>query len=78
MAVSVLFTCISMYHMHSWYPWRPEEGIGFSRTEVTEGYELPCRCWELNLGPLQEQPVLFTAEPFLQLNAKEDRVLIWS
>lgn len=54
MAVSVLFTCISMYHMHSWYPWRPEEGIGFSRTEVTEGYELPCRCWELNPRSLRE------------------------
>ena len=27
----------------------------------------PCRRWELNPGPLQEQPVLLTAEPWLQL-----------
>jgi hypothetical protein len=25
-------------------------------------------CWEWNLGPLEEQPVLFTAEPSLQPN----------
>jgi hypothetical protein len=24
------------------------------------------RCWELNLGPLEEQPVLLSAEPSLQ------------
>ena len=28
-------------------------------TGVTDRGELPCRCWELNLGPLEEQPVLF-------------------
>jgi hypothetical protein len=27
--------------------------------------DLPCGYWELNLGPLQEQPVLVTAEPSL-------------
>ena len=25
--------------------------------------ELPCGCWELNSGPLEEQPVHLTAEP---------------
>ena len=25
--------------------------------------ELPCGCWELNLGPLEEQSVLLAAEP---------------
>ena len=28
--------------------------------------ELPCGCWELNLDPLEEQPVLLTTEPSLQ------------
>ena len=28
--------------------------------------ELPCGCCKLNLGPLEEQPVLLTAEPSLQ------------
>jgi hypothetical protein len=27
---------------------------------VTDSYELLCGCWELNLGPLEEQPVLLT------------------
>jgi hypothetical protein len=30
------------------------------------GHELPCVCWELNSGPLEEQPVRLTAEPSLQ------------
>lgn len=34
--------------------------------QVTQGCELPCRCWELDPGPLEEQPVLLSAEPSLQ------------
>jgi hypothetical protein len=30
---------------------------------VTDGCELPCGCWELNPGLLEEQPVLLAAEP---------------
>ena len=33
---------------------------------ITDGCELPCGCWELNSGPLEEQSVLSTAEPSLQ------------
>jgi hypothetical protein len=35
-------------------------------TGATDGCELPCGCWELNLGPLKEHLVLLTAEPPLQ------------
>jgi hypothetical protein len=42
------------------------EGVIFPGTGVADRCELPCGCWELNSGPLEEQPVLFTAEPFLQ------------
>jgi hypothetical protein len=28
---------------------------------ITDGYELPCGCWELNSGPLEEKPVLSPA-----------------
>ena len=31
-----------------------------------DGCELPCNCWELNSGPLEEQSVLLTTEPWLQ------------
>jgi hypothetical protein len=33
---------------------------------VTDGCEPPCGCWDLNLGPLEEQLVLLTAEPSLK------------
>jgi hypothetical protein len=32
----------------------------------TDGCEPPCGCWELNLGPLEEQSVLLNTEPPLQ------------
>jgi hypothetical protein len=34
---------------------------------ITDGCEPPCGCWDLNSGPQEEQSVLLTAEPFLQL-----------
>lgn len=33
---------------------------------VISGCELPCKCWEMNPGPLEEQLVLLNAEPALQ------------
>jgi hypothetical protein len=45
------------------YTW---EDVRFPETGVTDNCQLPCGCWELNLGPLEEQLVLLTAEPSLQ------------
>lgn len=44
-----------------------QEGIRSPRTEVTAGYEAPSGHWELNLGPVEEQPTLLSTEPSLQL-----------
>ena len=33
---------------------------------ITNGYEPPCGCCELNSGPLEESPVLLTTQPSLQ------------
>jgi hypothetical protein len=33
---------------------------------ITDGYEPPCGCWELNSGPLEEQQSLFTSDSSLQ------------
>ena len=30
---------------------------------IIDAYERSCGCWELNSSPLEEQPVLLTAEP---------------
>lgn len=42
------------------------EGVGSPETVNTDSCELPCGCWELNPGPLEEQPGLLRAEPSLQ------------
>jgi hypothetical protein len=42
------------------------EGIRFRGTGVKDSCEVPCRCWELNPGPLEKLPVLLSAEPPLQ------------
>ena len=43
-------------------PKKPEEGIGFSGTSVTE--DVSCRVsWDLKLGSLEEQQVLLTSAP---------------
>ena len=39
------------------------EGARFSGIRVLDGCELPCGCWELNLDPLEEPPVLLIVEP---------------
>ena len=46
-------------------PQRPEKATEFPGTGVTDGCDPTCGCWELNLGPLKEQPVLLSADPSL-------------
>lgn len=47
--------------------YRPEEGVEFLGTGVTDGCEPPCGSWELNLRPLEDEPVLLTARPSFSL-----------
>ena len=44
------------------------EDVRSPGTAVTDSCELLCWCWALNPGPLEEEPVLLTAEPSLQLS----------
>jgi hypothetical protein len=62
--MSVAFICLCTTCALS--PWGPEEDMRPPGTGVTDGCELPCGCWKLNPGPLEEQPVLLTAKPSLQ------------
>jgi hypothetical protein len=41
------------------------EDVRFPETELKDSCKLPCLCWELNPGPLEEQPLLLTTEPSL-------------
>lgn len=60
-----LFMFMSV-HVCAWCLPKPEEGGIFFGTEIPGGCWLPCQCQEKNLGPLQEELVLPTAEPLLQ------------
>lgn len=43
-----------------------KEGVRSLGTEITGSCELLCGCWKLNLGPLEEQPVILTDKLSLQ------------
>lgn len=63
MCMSVSLTC--MFTCHIYGPWKLEENVGYPRTGVIAGSEL-CGCWELDLGLLEERPVLLTIYSSLQ------------
>ena len=64
----VLAVCMYAYHFHVSCPWRPEEGTRFYSIGLENGCKSPCGCLELNPEPLEEQPVLSTAQSALQLH----------
>ena len=67
MCMGVLPACMSVNHLHAWDPRRPEDDIRSPETGVIGGCKLlPYGCWELNLGPLEEQTVLLTTKLALQ------------
>lgn len=43
--------------------WKPDEGMGFLRIAVIDGWGLPCRCWELNLDLLEQQLLSHISSP---------------
>ena len=43
------------------------EHVGSTESGLTDSCELPCGYWALDSGPLEEQPVLLTFQPFLYL-----------
>lgn len=57
---------MSMYHIHTWCFRKSEEDIRPLKTRVRDHLELLDEVWELNLGPLEEQPVLLMAATSLQ------------
>lgn len=49
---------IYVYHVHAYFPQRPEEATGSAESGVLYCFETPDGCWELNVSPLKEQQVL--------------------
>jgi hypothetical protein len=55
-----------IYYIYSVPPACMPAGQKRAPNLTIDGYEPPGGCWELNSGPVEEQPVLLTAEPSLQ------------
>lgn len=51
-----IFACMHVYAPHA------RRSLQIPGTGIPYGYELPSDCWEWNLGPIEEQPELLTAE----------------
>ena len=62
--MDILPACMYMCHVHV-VPMEARDGgsVRSPGTGVIDGCEPPCGCWESNLGPLEEQQMLLTAEP---------------
>lgn len=60
------FGCMYISVPCACHPWKPEKGIESLGTGVTDDYKLLCGFWELNMGPLGENRVLWIAELSLQ------------
>jgi hypothetical protein len=50
-----VYVCVPTYVCAGACSGKARGGIGSLGTQITDGYGLPCGCWELNLGPLQQQ-----------------------
>lgn len=65
-----VYSCFSCIYEYASFvclvPTEIRRGCQVSETRVTEGCELPRRCWELNSDTLEEQLVLLSPEPSLQ------------
>ena len=56
------YECFACREVCAWYPRRPEEGVDSLELES----QAQCGFWESDLGPVSEQRMLGTAEPFPQ------------
>lgn len=65
-SMRVFFFCVYLCTLCAWCPQNSDEYIGSLELELKSSYELPFGCWNLNLGPLQEQQLLLIIESSLQ------------
>lgn len=61
--VGVLLACFSVHRLHiTCCPRWSEEGVRCPGAGTRDSSKPPRRCWDLKPGPLEQQPVLLTAE----------------
>ena len=73
--MSILPACIYVYDVCACCPQTLEEGIRSPVSGITDGCELSYGYQESHPGPLEEQPVLLSAEPSLQLLTSSPQTL---
>lgn len=56
---------MSMHHMSA-VLMKPEQGVGYPETGVTQSCNLSCESWGINPGSFKRQSVILTTEPSLQ------------
>lgn len=67
----VLLARMTVHHMCGWCQQRPEEGVGYHGTRVSDGLWAAMEVLGLEPGPLKEQPVSLKTQPSSQL------LLVW-
>lgn len=66
MCIGVLPTCMSMYHMHALFLWRPESISNALELDLEILMSQHFECERLNLGLLEEPPEFSNTQAFLQ------------
>jgi hypothetical protein len=61
-----IFIFLKIYYVYSLLPADMTAGQKRAPDLIIDDCEPPCGCWELNSGPLEEQPLLLTYKPSLQ------------
>lgn len=62
-----VYGCFTCAYFYACSVCRSQKRVSYSpKTGVTDSCKQPCGSWELNVGPLEEQPMLLTAEPSLK------------
>lgn len=68
MFINILYACMYVLHMCAWCSQNQKNVSDPLEPELTNGYESLCGYWKLNIGSLQEQPVLLITESFCSPN----------
>lgn len=52
-----MYVCV--YHVSAWCLRRSKGGTEFPGVGITDGWAVPCGCWEPNLGSLEAARALY-------------------
>jgi hypothetical protein len=74
-----VFECLDYMHMCVPHVCQGPSEVRSPRTRILYTCELPCRCWEQNLGSLQDKQVLITTELSIQskMNLPYQEPRVW-